>query len=129
MSLSYWLTLTIRILTTPWQRLLPPVCKKNGHTAIFHDLYAEQFDPRLPSQEIHTETLLPPGVKKHCDEISSVDGIIIVHPNWWGQSPEILKGWVDRVIRPEVAYKFLDGDQGAGYLNNYLSILRMRRSY
>ncbi len=88
--------------------------QKNGHRAIFHDLYAEQFDPLLPSPEIPTETLLPPDIVKHCDEIGSADGIIIVHPNWWGQPPAILKGWVDRIMRPEVAYKFLDGDQGEG---------------
>jgi len=88
--------------------------QKNGYRVIFHDLYAEQFDPLLPSPEIPTETLLPPDIVKHCDEISSADGIIIVHPNWWGQPPAILKGWVDRVIRPGVAYKFLDGDQGEG---------------
>ena len=88
--------------------------KKNGHSVTFHDLYAEQFDPLLLSQEIPTETLLPSDVENHCDEISSADGIIIVHPNWWGQPPAILKGWVDRALRPGVAYKFLDGDQGEG---------------
>ena len=41
-------------------------------------------------------------------------GIVIVHPNWWGQPPAILKGWVDRVLRPEVAYRFLEGDAGEG---------------
>jgi putative NADPH-quinone reductase len=88
--------------------------QKNGHSVTFHDLYAEQFDPLLPSGEIPTEVLLPPDIEKHCDEISSADGIIIVHPNWWGQPPAILKGWVDRVMRPGVAYKFLEGDQGEG---------------
>ncbi len=42
------------------------------------------------------------------------DGIIIVHPNWWGQPPAILKGWIDRIIRPGIAYKFADGDNGEG---------------
>ncbi len=28
--------------------------------------------------------------------------------------PAILKGWVDRVIRPGVAYEFLEGDGGEG---------------
>ena len=28
--------------------------------------------------------------------------------------PAILKGWVDRVIRPGVAYEFLEGDSGEG---------------
>ena len=48
------------------------------------------------------------------------DGIIIVHPNWWGQPPAILKGWVDRIIRPGVAYEFLEDDQGEGVPNGLL---------
>ena len=46
--------------------------------------------------------------------ISIILGIIIVHPNWWGMPPAILKGWIDRVLRPEVAYRFVEGDQGDG---------------
>ncbi len=88
--------------------------EKNGHRINFHDLYAEQFDPILPSLEIPTDAPLPPIIEKHCNEISSADGIIIIHPNWWGQPPAILKGWVDRIIRPQVAYKFLEGDKGEG---------------
>jgi NAD(P)H dehydrogenase (quinone) len=42
------------------------------------------------------------------------DGIIIVLPNWWGQPPAILKGWVDRVIRPDMAYQFEESDNGEG---------------
>jgi NAD(P)H dehydrogenase (quinone) len=88
--------------------------QKNGHAVLFHDLYAEGFDPLLPFPEISTEAQLPPDIGKHCEEIRSADGIIIVHPNWWGQPPAILKGWVDRVMRPGVAYRFLDDDQGEG---------------
>ena len=44
----------------------------------------------------------------------NIPGIIVVHPNWWGQPPAILKGWMDRVIRPGVAYEFLEGDKGEG---------------
>jgi putative NADPH-quinone reductase len=87
---------------------------KNGHSVIFHDLYREGFDPILPTQEIPTEVFLPAEIEKHCQEISSADGIMIVHPNWWGQPPAILKGWVDRIMRPEVAYRFLEGDSGEG---------------
>ena len=42
------------------------------------------------------------------------DGIIIVHPNWWGMPPAILKGWIDRVLRMEVAYRFAANDKGEG---------------
>jgi len=45
-------------------------------------------------------------------KFSEASGIVIVHPNWWGQPPAILKGWVDRVLRPGVAYEFTEGDQG-----------------
>ena len=86
----------------------------NGHTVYFHDLYAEAFDAILPVCEIPRSVDLPKTVQQHCDEIASADGIIIVHPNWWGQPPAILKGWIDRVIRPGVAYEFLEGDAGEG---------------
>ncbi len=36
------------------------------------------------------------------------------HRYWWGQPPAILKGWIDRVIRPGAAYEFLEGDSGEG---------------
>jgi putative NADPH-quinone reductase len=88
--------------------------RRNGHSVSYHDLYAERFDPLLPSREFPDGALLPPEVAKHCDEIASADGIVIIHPNWWGQPPAILKGWVDRVVRPGVAYRFLEGDQGEG---------------
>ncbi len=88
--------------------------RANGHDVIFHDLYYEKFDPILASHEIPDEAPLPNDIETYCKEISSADGIIIIHPNWWGQPPAVLKGWVDRVIRPGVAYKFLEGDQGEG---------------
>jgi NAD(P)H dehydrogenase (quinone) len=88
--------------------------QRTGHQIIFHDLYAEKFDPILPLGEITEDAPLPREIERNCREISDTDGIIIVHPNWWGQPPAILKGWVDRVIRPGIAYTFLDGDQGEG---------------
>jgi NAD(P)H dehydrogenase (quinone) len=88
--------------------------KANGHTVFFHDLYKEKFDPLLQTEEIAEDAKLPAKIKKHCEEIAVADGIVIVHPNWWGQPPAILKGWIDRVIRPGAAYKFLEGDSGEG---------------
>jgi len=88
--------------------------EQNGHRVMFHDLYAEGFDPLLTAAEIARDAELPPAIAQHCREIAAADGIIIVHPNWWGQPPAILKGWVDRVIRPDVAYRFDEGDSGEG---------------
>ena len=88
--------------------------ESSGHDAIFHDLHQEGFDPVLPGVEIARDSLLPEAIAEHCSELLAADGIVIVHPNWWGQPPAILKGWIDRVIRPGVAYEFLEGDSGEG---------------
>lgn len=87
---------------------------RNGHEVYFHDLYQEKFDPLLNTEEIPKSVSLPPEIEKYCREISESDGIIIIHPNWWGQPPAIMKGWIDRVIRPGTAYEFLDNDKGEG---------------
>lgn len=85
-----------------------------GWDVSFHDLYAEGFDPLLPAEELKRDAVLPPNIKAHCDEIVSADGIVIVHPNWWGQPPAILRGWQDRVLRMGIAYKFEVDEKGEG---------------
>lgn len=77
-----------------------------GHEAIVHDLYQEKFDPILPSDEVPKTAQPEPCVWKHCQEVRTADGYIVVHPNWWGQPPAILKGWLDRVFRQGIAYEF-----------------------
>ena len=88
--------------------------ERNGHDISFHDLYGERFDPLLAAAEIPDDAPLPAAVQAHCDEIRKAEGIVVIHPNWWGQPPAVLKGWIDRVIRPGVAYEFLEGDAGEG---------------
>jgi NAD(P)H dehydrogenase (quinone) len=87
---------------------------QDGHVVDFHDLYAERFDPLLQSGEIPKDAGLDPVIRRHCEEIAQADGIVVVHPNWWGQPPAILTGWVDRVMRPGTAYEFLEEDDGEG---------------
>jgi len=88
--------------------------KRNRHGVFFHDLYGENFDPLLIGKEIPQDASLPQPIREHCEEIREAEGIVIVHPNWWGQPPAILKGWIDRVIRPGIAYEVLEGDSGEG---------------
>ena len=90
------------------------VLKETGHEVIYHDLYAEGFDPILIYDEIPRDAKLDPVIERHCSELSEAEGIVIIHPNWWGQPPAILKGWIDRVVRVGVAYKFVEGDSGEG---------------
>jgi NAD(P)H dehydrogenase (quinone) len=88
--------------------------QKNGHKVLFHDLYDENFNPIMNKFEIPIDGQIDSMVKQHCDDLLNSDGIIVIHPNWWGQPPAIIKGWIDRILRPGVAYKFLDGDNGEG---------------
>ena len=94
-----------------------------GHAVVAHDLYAEKFDPVLSAAEIPRGATLPAALQRHCDELANADGIVVVHPNWWGQPPAVLKGWIDRVVRPGVAYAFEEGDGGEGVP---LGLLRAR---
>jgi NAD(P)H dehydrogenase (quinone) len=94
--------------------------ERAGHEIYFHDLYREEFDPVLPKEEILKDALLAPILKNHCREIAETDIIIIIHPNWWGQPPAMLKGWIDRVIRPGIAYEFIEEDKGEGIPNGLL---------
>ena len=89
-------------------------CRRLRHAVALHDLYAEGFAPILPAAEIAKAAPLEPSLRRHCDELAAADGIVVVHPNWWGQPPAILKGWIDRVVRPGVAYAFEEGDAGEG---------------
>ena len=87
---------------------------EDGHTSILHDIYAEQFPPLLPADEIPSDGNVPPLIERHVRELEASEGLVIVHPNWWGMPPAILTGWVDRVIRPGRAYRFEEGDSGEG---------------
>jgi len=84
----------------------------HGHTAHWHDLYAERFDPILTTAELAKDAALPPALERQVEEIVAADGIVIVHPNYWSRPPAILCGWVDRVLRAGRAYNFVPDGQG-----------------
>jgi NAD(P)H dehydrogenase (quinone) len=80
--------------------------RAGGHEVVCHDLYEERFDPLLPDAEIPKGSAVDPVVAQHCRELTEAMGYVVVHPNWWGQPPAMLKGWLDRVLRQGVAYEF-----------------------
>src|SRR4030043_622002 len=86
----------------------------NGKEVVFHDLYKENFNPVTPYNEIVKNGYIDDKILAYCNELISASGLIFIHPNWWGQPPAILKGWIDRVFRPGVAYKVQEGDKGEG---------------
>jgi NAD(P)H dehydrogenase (quinone) len=83
-----------------------------GHKVLLHDLYKEGFDPVLGAPELARSYSLDGLVQIHCQQLAACDGLLIFHPDWWGQPPAMLKGWIDRVFRQGVAYDY-DGEEFA----------------
>lgn len=71
------------------------------------DLYRNGFDPVLSREAwegyLDTETNAEPVA----DDVAALrwaDTLVFVYPTWWYGLPAILKGWLDRVLLPEVAF-------------------------
>lgn len=86
----------------------------DGHEPLLQDLYADGFDPLLGKDEATRGATIDESVDRQSRELIDYDGVIVVHPNWWGMPPAILVGWVDRIVRAGVAYRFVEGDNGEG---------------
>ncbi|MEM6479681.1 MAG: NAD(P)H-dependent oxidoreductase [Pseudomonadota bacterium] len=71
------------------------------------DLYAEGFQPVLTQDEWvgyeDVETNRAP-VESHARDLLWCDTLIFVYPTWWYGLPAMLKGWLDRVLIPDVAF-------------------------
>ncbi len=81
--------------------------KAAGHTVELRDLYAEGFDPVLPTAQragYFDEHVSPSGLQSHIDSLQHCDGLVLVYPTWWFGMPAMLKGWFDRVWLPGVAF-------------------------
>jgi putative NADPH-quinone reductase len=74
------------------------------------DLYADNFDPVMPLAELSRKFSFDEQTLRYQEKIQLAQRIVIVHPDWWGSPPAILKGFLDRVLRPGVAYGFREAD-------------------
>lgn len=97
-----------------------------GAEILFHDLYAEGFNPVQPVGEAGNTGSDDPLIERHCTDLVAADLIIVCHPNWWGQPPAILKGWIDRVFRLGTAY---DYPAGTGYEGVPVGLLKARAAF
>jgi NAD(P)H dehydrogenase (quinone) len=96
-----------------------------GYEVAYHDLYVEHFDPVQPTGEVGNVSSSNGLVEQHCSDLARADLILIFHPNWWGQPPAILKGWVDRVFRLNIAYAY---PPGVGLEGIPVGLLRARHA-
>ena len=78
-----------------------------GAETRMHDLYGEGFDPvlsRLALSEYADETRNKIGVQAASRDLLWCDTLIFIYPTWWYGLPAMLKGWLDRVMLPGVAF-------------------------
>lgn len=71
------------------------------------DLYEEDFNPVLSGAELARRYSLDPPVQKFTEALMAADHLVFVHPDWWSGPPALLKGWIERVFRPGVAYDWV----------------------
>ncbi|WP_112323463.1 NAD(P)H-dependent oxidoreductase [Oceanibium sediminis] len=72
------------------------------------DLYAEGFAPVLSAAEWagYAEGAPDdPALQRHIAALKACDTLIFIYPTWWYGVPAILKGWLDRVLLPGVAFQ------------------------
>lgn len=89
-------------------RLVVETLEAKGHTVDLLDLYAEDFDPRLTAAE--RAAYMEPGyqpteVAAIVERLKAADGIVLVFPQWWFNLPAIMKGFIDRIFVPGVAFE------------------------
>ena len=84
--------------------------RAGGHTVNVVDLAARQFNPVMSTSEWNTYRQgngeIPVGLERDIELIKTAELIVFVYPTWWGGLPAQLKGWLERVMLPGIAFVF-----------------------
>ena len=88
-------------------RAIVTALEQRGHEVVATDLYRESFDPVMTQGERRSYYQVPytgAAVSAYIDLLRRIDGIIFCFPHWWFSMPAVLKGYVDRVWGPGIAF-------------------------
>lgn len=81
-----------------------------GHETTVLDLCALGFAAAMSPAErraYHGDTpIIDPMVREHADAVRASDALVFVYPTWWSTMPAVMKGWLERVMVPGVAFVF-----------------------
>lgn len=84
--------------------------RRAGHVVEVVDLYEQGFRvamTRAEREAYHGDRpVLDPLVAEHARLVRWADSLVFVYPTWWSGLPAILKGWLERVLVPGVAFTF-----------------------
>jgi NAD(P)H dehydrogenase (quinone) len=87
--------------------------KAAGHDVTVVHLDDEHFRPAMSAEErIAYDTATPildAQVAVHADLVAAAEALVFVYPTWWAAPPAVLKGWMERVLVPGVAFTFKPG--------------------
>lgn len=78
-----------------------------GNKVTLLDLYQDEFDPRLTSAErssYYSERFDAAGLNAQAALLREAEVLVLVFPTWWFGMPAMLKGWIDRVFSPGIAF-------------------------
>ena len=78
---------------------------RHGAEVRVSDLYGSGFAPALTTAE--HRAYLAGDITPVVEEVEALrwcDTLIFVYPTWWYGLPAVLKGWLDRVLLPGVAF-------------------------
>jgi NAD(P)H dehydrogenase (quinone) len=79
-----------------------------GHRVTLLDLYAVGFDPVMSADDLRryqeNDSTVAPGTVVHAEAVRNADVLVFVYPTWWSGLPAVLKGWLDKVMVPGVAF-------------------------
>ncbi|WP_131194709.1 NAD(P)H-dependent oxidoreductase [Lichenihabitans psoromatis] len=85
--------------------------ERAGHTVDDCDLYAEGFDPVMSRQDridYHDTGLNQSRIGPHVERLRRADALVLIYPVWNFGFPAILKGYLDRVWVPGVAFELAE---------------------
>lgn len=88
-------------------KLAASLITEGGHDLHIVDLYERDFDPRLTSSErqsYYASEYDSRAVAEDAETLQTADVLVLIFPTWWFGLPAILKGWIDRVFVPGIAY-------------------------
>jgi len=94
-----------------------------GNQVEVRNLYDEGFAPALTAEQrrqFYDETANLSGIEDHVGALRRAEALLLVYPTWWFGPPAMLKGWLDRVWVPGVAFRL----GGAGELRPLLTNIR-----